>query len=102
MHPKSIRGLLALTALTAPAIAFAQDEDADDVVVSADAPPAGEAEAGIAPENLIIVTARRREESSQDVPLAIATLDGRTINDTGAFSVQKLQQLAPTLQVYSS
>ena len=27
---------------------------------------------------------------------------GRTINDTGAFSVQKIQQLAPTLQVYSS
>jgi iron complex outermembrane receptor protein len=102
MHPKSIRGLLALTALAWPATAFAQDEDTDDVVVSADAPPAEQADPGIAPENLIIVTARRREESSQDVPLAIATLDGRTINDTGAFSVQKLQQLAPTLQVYSS
>jgi iron complex outermembrane receptor protein len=102
MHPKSIRGLLALTALTAPAVAFAQEEDADDVVVSADALPAEEADPGITPENLIIVTARRREESSQEVPLAIATLDGRTINETGAFSVQKLQQLAPTLQVYSS
>lgn len=102
MHPKPIRGLLALTALTAPAIAFAQVDDADDAVVSADAPAAEQADPGIAPENLIIVTARRREESSQDVPLAIATLDGRTINDTGSFSVQKLQQLAPTLQVYSS
>jgi iron complex outermembrane receptor protein len=102
MHPKSIRGLLALTALTAPGIALAQDDDSEAVAVSADAPPVEEAEPGITPENLIIVTARRREESSQDVPLAIATLDGRTINETGAFSVQKLQQLAPTLQVYSS
>src|SRR5690606_15062601 len=71
------------------------------------APPAAEsrtpqADAGPLPENVIIITARRRAESSQDVPLAIATLDARTINDTGAFSVQKIQQLAPTLQVYSS
>lgn len=54
------------------------------------------------PENVIIITARRREEAVQDVPIAIATLDGRTINETGAFNIQKLQQLAPTLQVYSS
>src|SRR5690606_14788429 len=33
---------------------------------------------------------------------AIGVLDGRTINDTGAFSVYKIQQLTPTLQVYSS
>src|SRR5690606_10757805 len=39
---------------------------------------------------------------AQEVPLAIATLDGRTINETGAFSIQRIQQLAPTLQVYSS
>ncbi|HTN13707.1 MAG TPA: TonB-dependent receptor [Sphingomonadaceae bacterium] len=54
------------------------------------------------PENVIIITARRRQEAVQDVPIAIATLDGRTINETGAFNIQKLQQLAPTLQVYSS
>jgi iron complex outermembrane receptor protein len=102
MHPKSIRGLLALTALTAPATVFAQDEDADDVTVSADAPPVDEAGAANIPENIIIVSARRRQEAAQDVPLAIATLDGRTINETGSFNVQKLQQLAPTLQVYSS
>ncbi len=71
------------------------------------APPAAEsrtpqAEAGPLPENVIIITARRRAEAAQDVPLAISTLDARTINDTGNFSVQKLQQLAPTLQVYSS
>ncbi len=100
MHPKSIRGLLALTALTAPAIAFAQA--ADDLAVPPGTPPVELAEAENVPENVIIITARRRQEAAQDVPLAIATLDGRTINETGSFNVQKLQQLAPTLQVYSS
>src|SRR5690606_39640278 len=54
------------------------------------------------PQNVIIITARRREEAAQEVPIAISTLDGRTINETGNFSVQKIQQLTPTLQVYSS
>ena len=31
MHPKSVRALLALTALTAPAVAFAQDGDEIEV-----------------------------------------------------------------------
>ena len=100
MHPKSIRGLLALTALTAPAIAFAQA--ADDLAGTPGAPPVEQVEAGNVPENVIIITARRRQEAAQDAPLAIAMLDGRTINETGSFNVQKLQQLAPTLQVYSS
>ncbi len=78
--------------------AFAQD---DPVTVSADAPPPAASVSSV-PENVIIITARRRAEESQDVPLAIATLDGRTINETGAFSVQKIQSLAPSLQVYSS
>jgi len=50
----------------------------------------------------IIVTARRREETAQEVPLAIAVLDSKQIDETGAFSIYRLQQLAPTLQVYSS
>ncbi|RYE02935.1 MAG: TonB-dependent receptor [Sphingomonadales bacterium] len=49
----------------------------------------------------IIVTARRRQEGVQEVPLAISVLDSAQINDTGAFSIYKVQQLAPTLQVYS-
>src|SRR5678815_5824178 len=79
---------------------FAQDDNEPGVTVSAEAQP--EASATNVPENVIIITARRRAEASQDVPLAIATLDARTLNDTGAFSVQKIQSLAPSLQVYSS
>ena len=104
MRPISAKALLAFTALTAPAVARAQEAPAPEVTVSAEAPEAEAEEQAQAnaPENVIIIQARRRSEAAQDVPLAIATLDARTLNDTGAFSVAKIQQLAPTLQVYSS
>jgi iron complex outermembrane receptor protein len=50
----------------------------------------------------IIVTARRRAETAQDVPLAISVINADSIEATGNFNIVKLQQLAPTLQVYSS
>lgn len=50
----------------------------------------------------ILVTARRRSESAQDIPLAVTVLGGQQIAETGAFNVGRLQQLAPTLQFYSS
>lgn len=50
----------------------------------------------------VIVTARRREEKSQDVPLAVAVLDSKTIEATGTFNIGKLSQLQPSIQFYSS
>lgn len=50
----------------------------------------------------IVVTARHRVESSQDVPLAISVVGGEHIDSTGSFNVGRLQQLTPTLQFYSS
>jgi iron complex outermembrane receptor protein len=52
--------------------------------------------------NDIIVTARRRSESAQDIPLAVSVLGAQQLDETGAFNVNRLQQLAPTLQFYSS
>lgn len=52
--------------------------------------------------NEIIVTARRREETAQEVPLAISVINADSIEATGNFNIVKLQQLTPTLQVYSS
>ena len=49
-----------------------------------------------------VVTARRRSESSQAVPLAISVIGGEHIDNTGSFNVGRLQQLTPTLQFYSS
>jgi iron complex outermembrane recepter protein len=50
----------------------------------------------------IFVTARRRQETSQEVPLAISVIGGDHIDNTGSFNVGRLQQLTPTLQYYSS
>ncbi|MEO5867042.1 MAG: TonB-dependent receptor [Sphingomonas sp.] len=50
----------------------------------------------------IVVTARRREERAQDVPIAMSVIDAGTISNTGAFNVNRLQQQQPALQFYSS
>ena len=74
--------------------AFAQDaapEQADPAVQSQN--PRGD---------VIVVTARRRQETAQEVPLAISVIRGDSIEATGNFNIVKLQQLAPTLQVYTS
>ncbi|MES2339021.1 MAG: TonB-dependent receptor [Pseudomonadota bacterium] len=71
------------------------------------AAPAAPAQADDAPDPIsagrsgeIIVTARRRSETAQAVPLAISVIRSDSIEATGNFNVVKLQQLAPTLQVY--
>ena len=50
----------------------------------------------------IVVTARRRHESAQAVPIAITAVSGERVEATGAFNISRLQQLTPTLQFYSS
>ena len=50
----------------------------------------------------IIVTARRRQESAQDIPVAVSVVGGDHIDNTGSFNVGRLTQLTPTLQFYSS
>ncbi|MFZ2997590.1 TonB-dependent receptor [Sphingobium sp.] len=82
---------VASASFIAPA-AFAQDaapEQADPTVQS----PRGD---------VIVVTARRRQETAQEVPLAISVIRGDSIEATGNFNIVKLQQLAPTLQVYTT
>ncbi len=97
MYPFSIRSTLLLGAglaalLSAPSTAFAQDQAPADAADTAEEPNS----------NDIIVTARRRSESAQDIPLAVSVIDARQLDETGAFNVNRLQQLAPTLQFYSS
>ena len=50
----------------------------------------------------IVVTARRRTETAQDIPLAISVVGGDQLDSTGSFNVGRLQQLTPALQFYSS
>ena len=50
----------------------------------------------------IVVTARRREERAQNVPIPISVVGVKEIDNTGSFNVARLQQLQPTLQFYST
>lgn len=91
-----LAGVASLTLFISPAHA---DEAAD--AASADPQTSVGTGAHDTPGD-IVVTARRRAESSQDVPLAISVIGGEHIDSTGSFNVGRLQQLTPTLQFYSS
>lgn len=50
----------------------------------------------------IVVSSRRRKEEIQDVPIPITTINAATIDDAGAFNVNRIKELAPTVQLYAS
>lgn len=50
----------------------------------------------------IVVTSRRREEAAQDVPMAVSVIGGPLIEQTGAFNVNRVKELVPSVQLYSS
>jgi len=50
----------------------------------------------------IVVSARRRNETAQRVPIAISVIGGQALADTGTYNVTRLTQLQPTLQFYST
>ncbi|RSV43255.1 TonB-dependent receptor [Sphingomonas sp. ABOLE] len=64
--------------------------------------PAPVAEAPQRQDGDIVVTARRREERIQEVPVALSVLSGATLAEAGAFNVSRIQQSQPALQFYSS
>lgn len=50
----------------------------------------------------VVVTARRRSETAQDVPIPITVLGGKLIQESGAFNVNRMKELVPSVQLYSS
>ncbi|MEO7602573.1 MAG: TonB-dependent receptor [Sphingomicrobium sp.] len=84
--------LLASTMLIGSGAAFAQDA----------APPqpsdtAAEARAAAQDEDMIVVTAQRREENLQDVPIAITALTTKTLDDLQVDSFEDYARLVPSL-----
>lgn len=78
--------------------AFAQDEaPATDSARAADAEQAASVSGEPAP-NVILVTARRRDESLQDVPVAINVVSEEIIEQKGVNTVADVASLTPGLQ----
>ncbi len=50
----------------------------------------------------VVVTSRRRAEKIQEVPIPISIVRGVAIEDAGAFNVNRLKELVPTVQLYAS
>jgi len=75
-------------------------------MLAAVAVPATAAEVAVAAapdvDGEILVTARRRAENVQDVPIAVSVVGGAQIEATGAFNISRLVQLQPSVQFVSS
>ena len=84
--------LAAILALVAPAHAQEHALPADDAAAP---------QAAGNPDD-IVVTARRRTERAQDVPIAMSIVGGQELARTGTFNLGRLQQQQPALQFYSS
>jgi iron complex outermembrane recepter protein len=92
--PKTATAVIALSAaLLYPVAVSASEEPQDTSSVGTGASDDTEE---------ITVTARRRDESAQDIPVAVSVVGGEHIDNTGSFNVGRLTQLTPTLQFYSS
>ena len=50
----------------------------------------------------IVVTARRVEETVQEVPIPVSVVTGNLMADAGAFNVNRLKEMIPTVQFYST
>lgn len=50
----------------------------------------------------VTITSRRRQESAQDVPIPISVVRGALVEDAGAFNVNRLKELVPSVQLYAS
>lgn len=50
----------------------------------------------------VVVSARRRNETAQDLPIPIAVVSGAAIAESGSFNVNRVKELVPSVQLYSS
>ena len=76
---------------------------AREVTVAAD--QAAVVDVSLVPARLsegVVVTARRVEEVAQEVPIPVSVVDGELVAKTGSFNVNRLKELIPTVQFYST
>ena len=102
-----LKFLLGAALLLATAPAFATETSAD-AAETADSEGEGAAATAVAAASAasfdgaeIIVSARRRDESAQDVPIALSVIGASQLEATGNYSLTQIQQIVPSLQVFS-
>ena len=91
-HSRTLLSGVAALALLAPAVALAQDEGAPEDNASAGA---GDFDSG----NQIIVTATKREQTLQEIPVAVSVTTAETLNREQIRDLKDLQTLVPSLRV---
>lgn len=50
----------------------------------------------------VVITSRRRIEKAQDIPIAVSIVTGKQAEQAGAFNVNRLKEIVPSVQLYSS
>jgi iron complex outermembrane receptor protein len=66
------------------------------------AQPAGKTPQPAVDDVISVTGARRREEAVQEVPIPVSVVDGELITEAGAFNVNRIKELVPAVQFYSS
>ena len=99
--------LLATTMLYAPGQAAAQEPDPQDPAAQTPdpalpSPPAEAPRAPVAEEDEIVVTATKRAENLQDVPIAITAFGTKTLDDLQVDSFDDYAKLVPSLSYKSA
>ena len=92
----SMFGISLLAVATAAGAQSSESANGEEAGIAAQA-DGGHGETVEYSDDLIIVTAQRRDESLQDVPLAITVINGEAIRETGANQLQDITQRAPSL-----
>ncbi len=87
-------GSASLLSLATPAQAKSAEE-----ATAAVAADSAEAAAEIVDDSEIVVSARRRSERAQDVPIALTAVSGDTLERVGAVNLTQIAQLTPTLVI---
>ncbi|RYY57170.1 MAG: TonB-dependent receptor [Chitinophagaceae bacterium] len=57
---------------------------------------------GLFQRDTVVITSRRRREVLQDVPIPVSVITGSTVEDAGAFNVNRIKEFVPSVQLYTS
>jgi iron complex outermembrane receptor protein len=97
LYPAAIVALAIVLVVTAvPVVA----QEAEEAAVEAKETVAEEEDEFVEEADVITVTARKREENVQEVPVAITVMMGELLEDQGAADISDIQASVPNLSLY--